>query len=244
MVDTAARNGHRDSFAYVLDKYVAEVTNFQMLSHSMETACKLGHLGIVEELCAKVPFSHLALEHPLRTAVEYGHLDIVKFFIERSSSLFPMAKINARFIPITSVGDAESIEIFASQFFAEEPGGDLIKTNENASVGFQNLVILHPREDRALGSIKEFLDLCREFKIDYSQQKDRLSLRISVQPRPFPIDLDTFAKVEEKCEKYFGYLHEPLKRMRLQKPFCRVCRTCFYVSELIFCRALPDLRIF
>ena len=32
--------------------------------------------------------------------------------------------------------------------------------------------------------------------------------------------------------------------MRWQKAFCRVCRTRFWMSELIFCRALPDLGIF
>ena len=51
-------------------------------------------------------------------------------------------------------------------------------------------------------------------------------------------------QVEEKFGKYFGYLHQPWERMRLQKPFCRVCRTRFWMSELIFCRALPDLGIF
>ena len=50
--------------------------------------------------------------------------------------------------------------------------------------------------------------------------------------------------VEEKFEKYFGYLHEPWERMRWQKPFCRVTLSRFWMSELIFCRALPDLRIF
>ena len=50
--------------------------------------------------------------------------------------------------------------------------------------------------------------------------------------------------VEEKFEKYFGYLHEPLERMRWQKPFCRVTLSRFWMSELIFCRALPDLGIF
>ena len=50
--------------------------------------------------------------------------------------------------------------------------------------------------------------------------------------------------VEEKFGKYFGYLHQPWERMRWQKPFCMVCRTRFWMSELIFCRALPDLGIF
>ena len=53
-----------------------------------------------------------------------------------------------------------------------------------------------------------------------------------------------YMMVEEKFEKYFGYLHKPWERMRWQKPFCRVCRTRFGMYELIFCRALPDLGIF
>ena len=51
-------------------------------------------------------------------------------------------------------------------------------------------------------------------------------------------------KVAEKFRKYFGYLHEPWERMRWQKPFCRVTLSRFWMSELIFCRGLPDLRIF
>ena len=39
-------------------------------------------------------------------------------------------------------------------------------------------------------------------------------------------------------------LHKPWERLRCQKAFCRVCRSRFGVSELIFCRALPDLGIF
>ena len=50
--------------------------------------------------------------------------------------------------------------------------------------------------------------------------------------------------VEEKIGKYFGCLHEPWERMRWQKAFCRVCRTRFWVSELIFCRDIPLGRIF
>ena len=61
---------------------------------------------------------------------------------------------------------------------------------------------------------------------------------------------DDFADEDEDALKknlennYFGCLHKPWERMRQQKSFCRVCRTGFWMSELIFCRALPDLEIF
>ena len=59
-----------------------------------------------------------------------------------------------------------------------------------------------------------------------------------------PQRIDENSVVEEKFEKYFGCLHKPWERLRWQKAFCRVCRTRFGMSELIFCRALLDLGIF
>ena len=50
--------------------------------------------------------------------------------------------------------------------------------------------------------------------------------------------------LKKKFGKYFGYLHEPWERMRWQKAFCRVSLSRFWMSEIIFCRALPDLGIF
>ena len=46
------------------------------------------------------------------------------------------------------------------------------------------------------------------------------------------------------ASKIFGYLHEPWERMRWQKAFCRESLRRFWMSEIIFCRALPDLGIF
>ena len=43
---------------------------------------------------------------------------------------------------------------------------------------------------------------------------------------------------------YFGCLHWPSERLRWQKSFCRVSLSRFGMLPIIFCRGIPDLRIF